>query len=276
MKRYFFLVLINIPFLVFSQADYRVYEDIIYGHKAGMALTYDVIKPADSANGAGIIHVVSGSWNSRYFPPDSVVDNYRPLLKEGYTVFALRHGSNPQFSIPDATQDVIAGAWHIHGNCASFEIDSNNLGIFGGSSGGQLALMAGLSTEKKPVSAIVAFFAPADLRNIPDLIKAMIPALDFDTALAESVSPVTFASPGDPPTLLIHGSSDFVVAPWQSEKMYAALQENEVVSRLVIYPGMMHGNSYGAKGKYYEEGTREMIDWFNTHLLHKKEASSTE
>lgn len=267
MRRSNFFILIFFPLLLQAQQNYRVEPDVVYGHKAGMALTYDVFIPADSANGAGIIHLVSGAWNSRYLPPDSVVSNYIPFLNEGYTVFALRHGSNPQFSIPEAVDDVIRGAWHIHGNSGRFRVDSTRLGIFGGSSGGQLSLMAGLSGEKHPVSAIVAFFAPADLRNIPDFIRAMVPALDFDTTLAPSVSPVLFASPDDPPTLLIHGTSDFVVAPWQSEKMYAALQENQVVSKLVIYEGMMHGNSYGGKGKFYEPGNRELLEWFRTYLL---------
>jgi dipeptidyl aminopeptidase/acylaminoacyl peptidase len=146
-------------------------------------------------------------------------------------------------------------------------VDSTRLGIFGGSSGGQLALMAGLSGEKHPVGAVVAFFAPADLRKTPDFVKAMIPALDFDTTLAASVSPVTFATPDDPPTLLIHGDNDYVVATGQSERMYDSLQVHKVISRLIIYKGMGHGNSYGAKGKYYEEATREMISWFRKYLL---------
>jgi acetyl esterase/lipase len=199
------------------------------------------------------------------------VVNYKPLLDEGFVVFVLRHGSNPQFSIPEIVDDVILGAWHIRNNAAKFGVDSTRLGIFGGSSGGQLALMAGLSGEKHPVSAIVAFFPPADLRNVPDFLKAMIPALDFDSTLAASVSPVTFASPDDPPTLLIHGDKDFVVAPWQSERMYEALQENGVVSKLIIYKGMMHGNSYGARGKYYEEANREMTGWFKQYLNDKEE-----
>ncbi len=252
-----------------AQQDYRVVPDVVYGHKAGMALTYDVFQPADSASGAGIIHVVSGGWNSRYNPPDSVVANYKPFLDEGFTVFALRHGSSPQFKLPEAVDDVILGAGHIHGNAFHFGVDSSRIGIFGGSSGGQLALMAGLSGEDHPVSAIVAFFAPAEFRGLPDFMKAMIPALDFDSTLAASVSPVLFTTPDDPPVLLIHGDKDFVVQLWQSEKMYQALQENHVESRLIIYEGMMHGNSYGAKGKYYEEATREMINWFKQYLAEK-------
>ncbi|MBW6460988.1 MAG: alpha/beta hydrolase [Bacteroidales bacterium] len=275
MKFYLFIIIfysLQLPAL--SQPEYRVVPDVIYGRKAGMALTYDVFIPSDNANGAGIIHLVSGGWNSRYMLPETIAHNYYPLLNEGYTVFAIRHASSPWFTIPEAVDDVIIGAWHIHASSAQYGVDSTRLGIFGGSSGGQLSLMAGLSGEKSPVGAVVAFFPPADLRNVPDFIKAFIPAMNFDTTLAASVSPVTFASPGDPPTLLIHGTSDFVVGLWQSEKMYAALQENNVVSKLVVYEGMTHGNSYGAKGRYYEEASREMIDWFNFYLSKEKHQES--
>jgi acetyl esterase/lipase len=261
-----FFVLFLFPIFSNAQEGYKVYPDVVYGHKAGMALTYDVFQPADSASGAGIIHIVSGGWNSRYNPPDSVAINYKPFLDAGFTVFALRHSSSPQFKLTEMVEDVILGAWNIHDNAGKFNVDSARLGIFGGSSGGQLALMAGLCENKHPVSAIVAFFAPADLRGIPDLMKTMMPALDFDSITAASVSPILCASPDDPPTLLIHGDKDFVVQLWQSEKMYAALQENHIVSRLIVYEGMMHGNSYGAKGKYYEAATKEMVGWFQRYL----------
>jgi acetyl esterase/lipase len=263
------LLFFLLPVIAISQQNYRILPDVVYGHKAGMALTYDVFRPLDSANGAGIIHLVSGAWNSKYNLPDSVIENYRPLLDSGFTVFALRHGSSPQFKIPEIVADVLLGAWYIHNNAYRFGVDSTRLGIYGGSSGGQLALMAGLSGEKHPVRAVVAFFPVTDLRNLPDFMKVMVPAMDFDSTRAESVSPVLFASPDDPPTLLIHGDNDFVVPIWNSEKMYEALQLNQVVSRLIIYKGMMHGNSYGAKGKYYEEANREMISWFKQFLINK-------
>jgi acetyl esterase/lipase len=264
-----FLAILSLPISLVSQQTIRITPDVVYGHKAGMALTYDVFQPGDSSNGAGIIHVVSGSWVSRYNPPDSVAENYRSLLDIGYTVFALRHGSNPQFKLPEAVGDVVLGSREIRKNASGFGVDSTRIGIYGGSSGGQLALMAALSAEKSPVSAAVAFFAPADLRNVPEMIKVFVPALDFDTTLAAGVSPVTFASPGDPPVLLIHGDNDFVVQPWQSQNMYDSLQHYKVESKLIIYEGMGHGNSYGAKGEYYENANREMIDWFNKYLLIK-------
>ena len=261
-------LLILIPGMAIAQQECRIVPDVIYGHKSGMALTYDVFQP-DSSNGAGIIHLVSGSWISRYMEPDSVLENYQPLLDQGYTVFALRHSSSPKFTVPEEADDVKQGAWHIYHNSYKFGVDSTRLGIFGGSSGGHLSLVAGLSGDSHPVRAIVAFFPPVDMRNLPDFLKKMIPALDFDTTLAASVSPILLASPDDPPTLLIHGDKDFVVDVSQSQKMYEVLQQNNVVSNLIIYEGMPHGNSYGAKGKYYEQATAEMIAWFRKYLIDK-------
>ena len=51
--------------------------------------------------------------------------------------------------------------------------------------------------------------------------------------------------------------------------MYDSLQVNNVDSRLIVYKGMMHGNSYGPIGRYKEDAAREMADWFRDHLLNK-------
>lgn len=272
MKKYLFIVtlyLLAVP--GFSQETARITKDVVYGHKAGMALTYDVFQPSSGSNGAGIIHLVSGAWSSKYTEPDSMKVKYKSYLDEGYTIFSVRHSSSPYFTVPEIVEDVIEAAWHVHDHSAEFGVDSARLGIYGGSSGGQLSLMAGLSGERHPVSAIVAFFAPADLRNLPEMIRIMIPALDFDTAQAAAISPVLFASPDDPPTLLIHGTADFLVGPWQSENMYKALQDNRVVSELILYEGMPHGNSFGAKGDYFDKANTEMINWFDEYLRNKKQ-----
>ncbi len=36
-----------------------VIPDVVYGHKDGMALTFDVFKPAGKANGGGVLFMVS-------------------------------------------------------------------------------------------------------------------------------------------------------------------------------------------------------------------------
>jgi len=41
-----------------------IVPDVVYGHKDGLALTFDVIKPKKNANGAAVIFMVSGGWLS--------------------------------------------------------------------------------------------------------------------------------------------------------------------------------------------------------------------
>ncbi len=43
-------------------------RDVIYGHRDGMALTYDVFKPVKNANGALVVNMVSAGWRSSVGP----------------------------------------------------------------------------------------------------------------------------------------------------------------------------------------------------------------
>ena len=54
----------------------QVDPDVVYGHKMGMALTFDVLKPA-TANGAGVLFMVSGGWVSSWSPAGTDRDAVR-------------------------------------------------------------------------------------------------------------------------------------------------------------------------------------------------------
>src|SRR5688572_6217608 len=84
-----------------------VTRDVVYGHKDGLALTFDVHRPAQS-NGAGVIAIVSGGWQSSVEMSRLIVDGYlAPLLNEkGFTVFAVRHGSSPRYPMSAIVSDV--------------------------------------------------------------------------------------------------------------------------------------------------------------------------
>ena len=52
-----------------------VTTDVVYGHKDGLALTFDVHRPAQP-NGAGVISIVSGGWQSSVEMSRLIVDGY--------------------------------------------------------------------------------------------------------------------------------------------------------------------------------------------------------
>src|SRR5262245_28249884 len=65
----------------------KITPDVVYGHKDGLALTFDLYEPAKK-NGAGVLFMVSGGWFSRWAPPESMRPLFVPLLDKGFTVFA--------------------------------------------------------------------------------------------------------------------------------------------------------------------------------------------
>ena len=46
------LVAFIFPTAAGAQGDVTITPDVVYGHKDGMALTFDVLQPSGSANGA--------------------------------------------------------------------------------------------------------------------------------------------------------------------------------------------------------------------------------
>lgn len=265
--------------------------DVVYGHKAGMALTFDVLHPQGSPNGAGILYMVSGGWFSRWSPPEETAERFDALLDRGFTVFAVRHGSSPRFNVPEAHADVDRALRYIRLHADEWGVDPERLGVFGGSAGGHLSLMLGLAPNhggpaarggfRDPdalvtaaegddaiaggddrAAAVVAYYPPVDLRPLVGP-NERFPALDFQESMAGAISPIRFVTPDDPPTLLIHGDADELVPISNSEILYEALQEAGVKSDFITIPGGDHG--FG-NPDHRARAEAAMVDWFVQHL----------
>src|SRR4051812_26192889 len=86
-----------------AAATFTRTEDVVYGRKFGTALTLDVFRPAQ-ANGAAVLFMVSGGGVSNHSSINA--KNYEPFLARGYTVFAVVHGSQPRFIVPEVMEDI--------------------------------------------------------------------------------------------------------------------------------------------------------------------------
>ncbi|MEZ5558076.1 MAG: alpha/beta hydrolase [Pseudomonadales bacterium] len=270
----------------FALAEPDVFADVVYGHKDGMALFYDVIRPAQPS-GAGVIYMVSGGWFSVWQPPEQRFGYFDPLLAEGFTVFAVHHGSAPRFKVPEAVSDVRAAVRHIHEHAAQYGIDPKRLGVFGGSAGGHLSLMLGLDSQSQPdaaasaaprrslgpyyasngdsdarVAAVVAYYPPVDLRGLAGP-NERFPALEFDPDQAAAISPLLFVSSDDPPTLLVHGDADTLVPVSNSQRLDEALTAQGVEHELVVIEGGDHGFRDPA---LRARADAAMVRWFKQHL----------
>ncbi len=226
-----------------------VAEDVPYGHKVGVALTMDVFTPKKNANGAAIVVAMSGGWVSGR---DAMMPLYHPFIteyvKRGYTTFAVYHGAQPQFTVPDAVADVNRAVRFIRSHAKDYAIDPDRIGISGASAGGHLSLMQGTAGDKgdpkakdpieqtsSRVQAVACFYPPTDFLNyggkgknafaadgVLAFLRAAVDVREMDgkthmrerlseekqLEMLKKISPITHANADTPPTLIIHGDVD--------------------------------------------------------------------
>src|SRR5262249_30091198 len=116
-------------------------QDVIYGRKFGTALTMDVFTPRKDARGIALILVVSGGFFSSH---DAIGPAYvKPFADRGYTVFAVVHGSQPRYTVPEIVQDMNRSVRFIRYHAKDYGIDPAHIGVMGASAGGHLSLMLG-------------------------------------------------------------------------------------------------------------------------------------
>lgn len=256
-----------------ATADVSIKADVVYGHKDGMALVYDVLQP-ESPNGAAIAYMVSGGWVSRWADPENRVRQFRDMLDAGFTVIPVHHGSSPRYMVPEAYSDVSRAIRHIRLHADSHGIDPDRIGVTGGSAGGHLSLMLGLDADDgnpgatdpvlqtgNRVATVVAYFPPVDLRSMTGP-NDRFPALNFPNEQAAGISPLLHADPEDPPVLLIHGDADDLVNISHSQNMFAELQTRGIESDFITLPGAGHG----FRGDDARKAAAARLAWFEKHL----------
>jgi acetyl esterase/lipase len=261
-------------------------EDVIYGRKFGTALTLDVFQP-EKTNGAGIIFMVSGGWVSAH--ANISVSAYRVFLDRGYTVFAVVHGSQPKFTIPEVIEDIHRAVRFIRHHAADYGVAPNRLGITGGSAGGHLSLMMAVTggpgkpdakdpvdRESSEIECVACFFPPTDFLNygqpgedavgvgtLKNFKVAFGPRADTAEGrqqLGRELSPIYFVSSNTPPILIIHGDADKLVPIYQAEQFIKRCQESGVDAKLVPRAGKQHG------WPDMDTDRPALADWFDQHL----------
>lgn len=177
MKTLLCLLLLTSYVALAQDSSYKQ-QELIYGRKDGMALTLIHMQPRAKANKKAIIKLVSGNWISGTKYLKFYADGTIPLLKRGYTVFLVMHGSQPRYAIPDQVADVKRATRFIRHNAKKFDIDASKIGITGNSSGGNLSLLVATMDEKLDTSSVdpidrvsarvqaaAVFYPPTDFLN---------------------------------------------------------------------------------------------------------------
>lgn len=247
--------------------DFTVIPGIVYTKRHGHELTLEVVRPANST-GSGVLVMVSGRWKSdpRKFQPWLAAS----FLRQGHTLFAVSHLSQPEASVQEIVEDVHRAARFVRHHAKEYGIDPDRLGVFGGSSGGHLSLMLAtrggpgdpaaadpVDRESSAVQAATVFYPVTDLLNLgpstenlhdggppKSFRKSFGPAaaeLNVWKTIGREVSPIFHVTKALPPIFIAHGDADTLVPLEQSTRFRdaAARLGREVL--LTVRPGEKHG-----------------------------------
>jgi acetyl esterase/lipase len=280
-----------------GQADdaARVEKNVIYGMYSGLALLMDVHHPA-KPNGYGVVFISGSAWQAPTTYGATPLKEQQigiwgpPLLRAGYTVFAINHRAAPRFHYPAAVEDVQRAVRFVRHHAAEYGIDGSRLGGVGGSSGGHLiglvALLAApgipddadaVNREPATVQAVVLRAAPGDLRTVgsasgivASFMERVPDQTPEDRLVYAAASPITHVSKSSPPVLLMHGDADDVVPYQQSVAMEAALKAAGVDVKLLTIAGGKHGPDFAPRGgpphPQLPLAFSEAVGWLDSHL----------
>lgn len=112
----------------------------------GNPLLVRIYQSSSSPEVAGrpaILDVHGGAWSSKDRTLDELCN--RALAAAGFVVAAIDFRQGPAHQHPSASSDVVAALCWVRDNAVRLGVDSDRVGILGSSSGGHLAMLAGVT-----------------------------------------------------------------------------------------------------------------------------------
>jgi len=224
--------------------DFSVKSDIAYGPADRQSL--DIYTPRDGAPKATVLFIYGGSWTSGSKAMYRFMG--QALAGRGYQTVIADYRLAPAHNYPGFVEDTArAFAW-VKGNIAGYGGDPSRVILMGHSAGAYNVVMVAIDP---------GWLAPYGLKPADALgVLSLAGPLAFNPLKTESTKPI-FASAPDierarpiklvsqgaadaPPFLLIHGTGDTTVMPFNSENFATAVNEAGGKAAFKSYDGAGH------------------------------------
>ncbi len=281
--------------------QYEVEEkDFVYASVDGIelrAISYRPIKPGILP---AVVEVHGGAWNLYNRTAGELYN--KALASSGLFVLAIDFRQGPDHQHPLGSRDTASAVRYLKAHANELSIDANKIGLIGSSSGGHLALLAGLKPNAKmhlgtPIVGANKQTMDADqLDATVDYVIALWPVSDPDyrygyakqikrdrliqfhdnyfgsvAAMKDaSVQRILKEEIGTnrkdlPAVLVVQPGEDGNIPRPMTFSLLAELQNSGVTTDYLFYPGMPHAFAH-RPSKSTDDCIRGMRDYINRRL----------
>jgi acetyl esterase/lipase len=217
-----------------------------------------------------VVFFHGGSWIHGDKITIRIIDRFlRRMRKRGYFVAAVNYTTWLHKGLEGPLENSRAAIEWLASQAERFGYDPHNLGLYGVSAGGHLALMTGSTMRDEAYSFAFMFgeCAPTDLVAMKEgeaFEHSAVFRVFSDDRLRE-LSPITYVDDDLPPVLLLHGGQDQTVHVRQSKRYAEALRKAGADVELIIYPEGNHAFLNLSDEIWYEQETRG-LEYFARHF----------
>jgi len=227
----------------------------------GAKMEMDITRPTNQSGPAPAVLLIHGG-GFRAGKRESYAALATRLAAKGYVAATASYRLAPRHQFPAAVEDVKAAVRFLRANATKYGIDPEKIAAWGGSAGGHLVLMLGLTGDvaefegtgpnrefSSKVQAVVNYYGPTDFtQSYSKSVDAaqVLPIwlgghLDQNRKIHQKASPLNWVTPNAAPILSIHGTKDTYVAYEHSVMLTERLLAAGAEAELETISGAGHG-----------------------------------
>ncbi len=239
-------------------SDIEQYKDIEYKNINGKSLKLDIYRPKNVIKPLPLlVFIHGGSWS--HGKRSDYLVYLMSFAKKGYMTATVSYRLLQDGPYPACAEDINDAVQWFYKNGEKYGYDADRIALIGGSAGAHLALLAayewrkpGLATDtafmrsnRHRIRAVVDIYGPIDLtteyaRNQPLVNHLIAHSYKETPELYREASPIQYLDKKDPPTMILHGTSDDLVPISQSDYLKAKLDSLGVPNVYYRVPGWPH------------------------------------
>lgn len=251
------------------------YRTLTYVKYADTSMNLDYYPSKTVGKKPCVIVVHGGSWaggDSNQLPE---LNSY--LAANGYNVATINYRMAPKWQTPAPVEDVANALKYLCANADKLHIDTTQFILLGRSAGAQIALLAGYTLHDKNIVGVVDFYGPADMvwgYSVPSNPLIMDSRKVMEQYIGgtykqvpqkyAACSPLEFVDKNSPPTLIIHGDNDVLVAPEHSRRLNEKLKNNNIKHFWLKLPWATHGFDFNLNGPGGQLSTYSVLQFLNS------------